>query len=409
VLKAVFFGIALGVVSGLTPGVHNNTFSALLLAYLPYLSQFFSEEEIAIIIFANAITHTFIDIIPSVFIGVPDEDTALSILPSHEMVLEGRGFQAISISALSSMLSFLIALLVFPIFILALPQVWSFLHAITPFFLIAVLTFLVFSEKPEVYTGKFNIWLRRCYSLLVILLSGFIGYVAFKYSFLSEVRPGGNVFIPMMLGFFALPVVLVGMKNESEIPKQKIGIGKPRLRHVFLGSLSGALVSLFPGVSSGIAAAISTARLKSREAYISAVSASNTSNAILCFSVLFSTGLTRSGAANSFKYVIGYELSFNESVNLILIGLIVASVSLILTLVLGGLSSSLLVRTEKASKLSFLILIFIFAYTPFMTGLFGIILLLASSSAGLLAVKFRVRRVACMGSIILPVLIYRFQ
>jgi putative membrane protein len=400
VLGAVLFGIALGVLSGLTPGVHNNTFSALLLAYLPYLSQFFSQEEVAVIIFANAITHTFIDILPSVFIGVPDEDTALSILPSHEMVLEGKGFQAISISALSSMLSFLTALSIFLIFTLTLPSIWRFLHAATPFFLIAVLVFLVFSEKGEIYSGKFNIWLRRCYSLLVILFSGLVGYFAFKYSFLSEIRPGGNIFIPMMLGFFALPVVLVGMRNKSEIPEQKVVLERPRLKHVFLGSFSGALVSLFPGVSSGIAAAISTARLKSREAYISAVSASNTSNAILCFSVLFSTGLTRSGAANSFKYVIGYELSFNETINLILIGLIVAFISLLLTLALGSLFSSFLVRTERISRLSFLILLFILAYTPFMTGFFGIILLLVSSSAGLLAVKLRVRRVACMGSII---------
>ncbi|MBO8183294.1 MAG: tripartite tricarboxylate transporter permease [Archaeoglobus sp.] len=406
-LEALLLGVALGIISGLTPGVHNNTFSALILAYLSTLSNFFTPEEVAVIIFANAITHTFIDILPSIFIGIPDEDTALSILPSHEMVLVGRGFQAVSISALSSMISFISSLPIFLTFILILPLIWRLISALTPFFLIFVITLLIFSEKPEIYSGRLNIWLRRSYSLSIILLSGGIGYFAFKYSFLAEVRAGGNVFIPMMLGFFAIPVVLMGMRNTSEIPKQKIAIEFPRLDKVLIGSLSGAMVSLFPGVSSGVAAAISTAKLKSKEAYISAISAANTSNAILCFAVLFSTGLTRSGAANSFRFVVGYDLTHNEILNLILIAVIVASVSFLITLALGAVLSRFLVKTERISKLSLLIFIFIFLYTLFMTGLIGLLILLACSLTGMLALKLGVKRVACMGSIIIPVLIYR--
>jgi|Deesub1362A_J573_1020465.scaffolds.fasta_scaffold00024_120 putative membrane protein len=406
-LEAILIGVCLGIISGLIPGIHNNTFSALILAYLPLLFEFFSPEEVALIIFTNAITHTFIDILPSIFIGVPNEDTALSILPSHEMVLEGRGFQAVSISAFSSMFSFLVSLPVFLLFNLFLSSNWKFLYEITPFFLILVIFFLVFSEKGDIYAASLNIWLKRAYSLFIIVLSGIIGYFAFKYSFYVEIRVGSSVFIPMMLGFFAVPVVYAGMQNRSEIPEQRVTLNVPKVRHVLPGSFSGALVSLFPGVSSGIAAAISTARLKSREAYISAISAANTSNVMLCFSVLFSTGFTRSGAANAFKYVIGSHFNNNEIMNLIFIGLFVAVLSLCITLLLGALFSKFVVKTERVSRLSLAILVFVFLYSFYMTGVFGILILLASSFTGLLTVKLNVKRVACMGCIILPVLLYR--
>ncbi len=406
-LEAILIGICLGIVSGLIPGIHNNTFSAIILAYLPLLYGFFSSEEVALIIFTNAITHTFIDILPSIFIGVPDEDTALSILPSHEMVLEGRGFYAVSISAFSSMFSFLLSLPVFLLFNLFLSSNWTLLYEITPAFLIFVIIFLVFSEKGDIYSASLNIWLKRGYSFLIIVLSGIIGYLAFSYSFLAELRAGSSVFIPMMLGFFAVPVVYAGMKNRSEIPEQEVTLIFPEARHVLPGSLSGALVSLFPGVSSGIAAVISTTRLGSKEAYISAISAANTSNAILCFSVLFATGFARSGAANAFKSVIGSHLNHNEIMNLILVGLFVAALSLIITLILGAVFSKFVVKTERVSRLSSAILAFVFLYTLYMTGVFGIIILIFSSITGLLAARLGVRRVASMGCIILPVLLYR--
>ena len=73
-----------------------------------------STFELAIIISALIIgclvTHTFLDIIPSVFLGAPDTDTALSVLPGHKLMLAGRGYEAIKCSALGSFGSVLVAL-----------------------------------------------------------------------------------------------------------------------------------------------------------------------------------------------------------------------------------------------------------------------------------------------------------
>ena len=41
-------------------------------------------------ILANGENLTFIDFIPSIFLGCPDTDTELSILPGHELLKKGE-------------------------------------------------------------------------------------------------------------------------------------------------------------------------------------------------------------------------------------------------------------------------------------------------------------------------------
>ncbi len=49
--------------------------------------------------FAALITHTFVDAIPSTFLGIPDADTSLAVLPAHALCLEGNGEEAVRIAA----------------------------------------------------------------------------------------------------------------------------------------------------------------------------------------------------------------------------------------------------------------------------------------------------------------------
>jgi putative membrane protein len=405
VLEALLTGVLLGVISGLVPGIHNNTFSALIISYLPLLYLYFAPEEIAMVIFANAITHTFIDILPSIFIGVPDEDTALSVLPGHEMVLEGRGFHAVTLSAISSFLSFLIAMFLFILLFSSGKWFWNVVSSLTPLFLTSIIVFLLASEKKDIYAPPLNIWLKRFLALTILTFSGIIGYFSFMYSYLIEIRGGSSVFIPMMLGFFAVPVISSSIKT-SKLPKQSISINimPIRLKHIITGCFSGFLVSLFPGVSSGIAAVIS-ARGTERENYLLAVSGANTSNALLCFAVLFTSGKTRSGAASAFREVIGFSINFNEVLNLLIVGFVVALLAFTITLILGAGFSKAVNRLENFSRISTILLIFFPVYTFFMTGILGLVILIFSSATGLLSLRWDVKRVYCMGCIIIPVLL----
>jgi putative membrane protein len=112
-ILSVLIGFALGLISGLIPGIHTNNFALILLALSPAIADLgFSNINIAAMILANSITHTFLNIIPSVYLGAPDADTALAVLPGHAMLLDGMGMAAIRLSALGSAGSIVVSLLI---------------------------------------------------------------------------------------------------------------------------------------------------------------------------------------------------------------------------------------------------------------------------------------------------------
>src|SRR3989304_4634257 len=102
-ILSIFIGFILGIISGLAPGVHVNNFALVLVALSPlFLNIGFAPFYIAVIILSNSITQTFLDIIPSIFLGAPEADTALAVLPGHQLLMEGRGPEAVRLSALGS-------------------------------------------------------------------------------------------------------------------------------------------------------------------------------------------------------------------------------------------------------------------------------------------------------------------
>ena len=93
-------GTLMGTFTGLIPGIHVNNVAILLLSLTPAFIVAFGflaalgvgPDQIALLvcvtIFATSIAHTFLDFIPSTFLGAPEGDTALSVLPAHKMLLE---------------------------------------------------------------------------------------------------------------------------------------------------------------------------------------------------------------------------------------------------------------------------------------------------------------------------------
>lgn len=104
-----------GIITGLVPGVHVNLVAYMILvsqsALLAFAMAVFgwalpTASQLVVIVCAlvigNVITHTFMDFIPSVFLGAPDSETALSMLPGHRMMMAGRGFEAVKCSVIGS-------------------------------------------------------------------------------------------------------------------------------------------------------------------------------------------------------------------------------------------------------------------------------------------------------------------
>ena len=204
IMIGTLLGVLLGTISGLIPGVHANTLAGILLGAQAVLLAVLGPLALAGAMFAALITHTFVESVPSTFLGVPDADTSLSVLPAHAMCLEGNGEEAVRIAALGSACAIIIAV---PLSVLC----FLFLPALQPYFdwgigilIVAVIGYMiVMSESPG-------------WALSIFAVSGLLGVFAMRYEFLSWHTLGGTsaVLMPLLTGLFGISVLLVASQGE---------------------------------------------------------------------------------------------------------------------------------------------------------------------------------------------------
>jgi TctA family transporter len=162
VLLFAVLGSLLGMGSGLVPGMHVNTLALLLLAAsAPLLggiaflcSEFGVGPELSplllsVLIIAASVTHSFVDFLPSLFLGIPDESKVLSVLPAHRLLLAGQGGPALICAATGSLIGATVALLLAIPLQLFMLSAWGCEWAIElacPYFLLLVAVLLIASE-----------------------------------------------------------------------------------------------------------------------------------------------------------------------------------------------------------------------------------------------------------------------
>ncbi|MEM0203141.1 MAG: tripartite tricarboxylate transporter permease [Archaeoglobaceae archaeon] len=401
-LIGALIGTFLGFSAGLIPGIHSNTFASIIVANSAVLSLYLPPEDLSAMIVTSAISYTIANIVPTIFIGVPSEDTAIAVLPTHEMVLEGKGFSALSISCLSSLFAIFISL---PLFATAVfvGQNYDLFKRITPFVLLSISILLIMSERGEEFEGSLSAWRKRLYALLVFLISGFLGVVALKNSKLAEITPAGSVLLPLLTGLFGAPVLLLSSSSSAKLPEQRLRFELPEIYSVLRGALAGFFVSIFPGISSGVATVLATLRERSRENYISALSSANTANAILCFFMLITAGKTRSGAADALK-----SLKLIPDFSQIVILATISGILAFFATILVGYGFAKKLSSIDSRKLSIAVLFFLVAIVLAFTGLFGLAIFITAIPTGLATAYLGVRRVNCMGCLIFPLTLYYF-
>jgi TctA family transporter len=165
VLDFSLLGGCLGIVSGLVPGIHVNTLALLLLASYPLIASALDELcalicvdhtivplLVATIIVSASVVHSFVDFIPSIFLGAPGDSEALSVLPGHRLLMAGQGLDAVRCAAEGSLLGALFGvLLALPLHLVMGPplDLESKLSIIIPFALLVVAIVLVLSERER--------------------------------------------------------------------------------------------------------------------------------------------------------------------------------------------------------------------------------------------------------------------
>ena len=444
IILSVLAGYFLGVFSGLVPGIHTNNFALLLVALSPMMSEYGIQPfYIAIIILSNSIAHTFHDVIPAVFLGAPDSDMALAVLPGHRLLLDGFGAEAIRLSALGSagsvVFSMVIVLPLAAIFSVAYP----FLQEHIAWILIFIVFLMVATEKGEYIIGQGSLvhYKYKAFAVVLFLLSGVLGLFAFEMEGLMNpvINFGApSILLPLLSGLFGASQLVISLLTHSTIPPQtfaKMTLSSKRIvRGIITGSAAGSIVAWLPGISSAIAAVL--ARLVIRKdfdregeddgdvdpdgvdagskEFIVSVSGVNTSNAIFGLVALSVIGKTRSGAMVAINDVLGVAnsitggvITLDTSMLLLFFGVILltAFLSYFSTIMIGNNVHRVLSRIDY-SKLCVGVLIGLALMVVLFTGFFGLLIFIIATPIGMLAPFFKVRKSNAMGVILLPVIMY---
>lgn len=246
-LVAIAGGICLGTVSGLVPGLHANTLALLLAATAGSVPG--PRLYVGAAMLAAGVTHTFLDVVPALALGVPDPAMAASALPSHQLVIEGRGREALRLSALGSAGAVVLAApLAVPVTLL-MERMYPFVTAHLTVVLGAIATLLVLSEPG---------WERRVGAVVSLAASGGLGLAVLDVP-VAGLLPVADMLVPLFSGLFGAPILLAAIEGEGVPPQADAAVTTPRRTIATLstvGTLCGAVVGYLPGVSSAIAATL---------------------------------------------------------------------------------------------------------------------------------------------------------
>lgn len=404
IILAIILGIIAGTLTGLIPGIHINLVAVILLGISASLLNITSPLVIAVFIISMAITHTFLDFIPSIFLGAPDEDSILSILPGHQLLLKGKAYQAVVLTLYGSLTALIIILIFTPLFLYGLPIIYPYIQRIMWIILILVSAYLIYYEKD-----------KRLQALVIFILAGFLGIASLNINIKEPL-------LPLLTGLFGASNILISINKNTQPPPQKIiPLKKIRLsrKSITKSSLASIIASPFtaflPGLGASQSALIGKEVLGDKSLnqneFLFLLGAINTIVMGLSFITFYSIQKTRTGAAVAISRLLP-QLSMSNLFLFITVMFISGIASFFITIGISKIASK---KIHKVSykKLSIIILIILTIITIIFSdmfniigGLIGLLIFIISVSLGIFTILTGVRRIHLMGCLLIPTILF---
>ena len=413
---ALMLGVFLGTLTGLIPGFHPNNVAVILVSISPVLMRELHSFDayafsiiVASAILATAVTHTFLSFIPAAFIGAPEADTALSLLPAHRLLLEGRVYEATVLSAIGSFGAVIFSLLcLIPFYFIVSSRLFAILQSHLLYLLIGISAILILTESSS---ERMEPHLAIMLSTMVFTISGIFGIVLQNLPV--------PMYFPAFTGLFGLSTILYSLFYTPEMPPQEIKEPEIRgmgiLKSIVSGAVSGSMVSILPGITSAHATVMAMLARRNREPeqVILTLSGVNTANVIFCTATLFLTLRARSGtmiAINRIMEVQPWEgIAPHPALFQLLIAVLTASAfSFFITRYMGKQFSLFFCRIPYR-KMLFGIIISLTLLVFVITGWLGLLVLFVATTIGLIPIYTGVKRSNCMGVLLLPIIIVLFH
>ena len=441
VLLFALLGTAVGLGTGLLPGVHVNNVALLILAAGPALLAALGAWvgagdgvlPVAAFLAAASVAHGLAALLPSVFLGAPDPDTALSVLPGHRLLAQGRGYEAVLLGARGALLAALVALpLLLPFALFLGPPVDAYdrLRPVLPFLLLLLVALLLATEGRHLEDAA-KARRRRIWAVVLIGLAGLLGWLVLRPGFLADaglplaIRSDSIVLFPLFTGLFGLPTLLLSMRTKGRLPPQILGPPDPLAdwrgtRGVLAGTLAGAAVSWFPGLGGSNATVVAQllAGGEPREddadadrEFLLAAGAANAATTIFTFAALFVILRARSGVAAALDGLADGVPPWSPAgyvpplLTAVLLGVCLSAALSYSATVRMARPFAVLAGRVRYGRLARGIAIALTVAVFLLTGPTGLLVLGTATAFGLIPPLVGVRRVHLMGCLVIPLLV----
>ncbi|MBS3151443.1 tripartite tricarboxylate transporter permease [Candidatus Woesearchaeota archaeon] len=391
IIIAVLVGIIGGVFSGLTPGIHTNLLVTLLFSASPFLLTFTTPLVISTLIVSMAITHTFLNVLPAVYLGAPDsEGKILSVLPGHRMLLQGKGYEAVTLTVLGSFLAIIIGILLTPLLLKFLPGLYSSIKNYIGYLLVIISIYMVLRER------------KKFWAFFIFILAGIFGLGVLNLNIKEPL-------FPLLSSLFGVAGLLISLKDNVKIPKQiieKITIPKKEVAKAMSSAgIVGTFVSLMPGLGPAQAAIIGSQLIKlTDKGFLILVGSLETLGMITSFIAIFSIQKARNGAVVVISRLME-TITQKDLILFLIVAFIAGLIAVFLSLSFAKIFSSLITKVNY-QKLCIAIIILIVGMALWLSSYLGLFVLIIGSFIGMLPSLVGIGKNHLMGCLLLPIILF---
>lgn len=263
VLGATLLGTLMGALLCMIPSLHIYNVAGLCLIVFYSYKGLVPYDATSPFFMAMVVAYAFISNIPMTFLGSADESAGATMLPSNDMVMKGKGRDAVLLTGVGTLFGAIWLGLLTP----AYYYVLVFIHEIfTPhlhWIIGLILVHYVMSEWPKgagrgkTPFAKFcDAWRNVFAGMATFTLAAFAGLILLTKP-LSPPEVAFQNIMPIFVGFFAFPSTIQALLSNSKPPAQyqSEDINADWIDFAY-GSLPGLIAgfysALIPGITVGI-------------------------------------------------------------------------------------------------------------------------------------------------------------
>ncbi len=409
-------GVLLATLLALVPALHVYNVAGLVVLATTALDNRVPPEHLAMLFLGMITGYAMLNVIPSVFLSVPDDSTVFVVLPGQTYLRQRRGYEAVVLTGVGGLGGIAVLALLTPVASRLFPTLRAILQPHLHWILWAIIAYLLLSEWPKGshrapagWRRWWDGWRSLTAGLVTFLLSGLLGFILL-YRALVPVSVAYQDLLPAFIGLFAVPWILQNLLSQVELPEQHVARtldATPGLivRGTLAGALGGLFAAFFPMVTGGIGALLAGQATAQRDDRLFLISqgASKVVYYVGAFLLFFvpRLHLTRGGMAwlLSSCWSAHTVQSYYLAVAAVVFSALLSFFSLLLmTRVAIRLVGAIDYRWISLGTLALLLVIVIG-----MTGWGGLLICTVATGIGLIPVLWGSRRTNCMGVLLLPI------